>query len=850
MLASEQSFFEVVNISKRYGGIQALSNINLAIEAGEVIGVVGDTDSGKSTLLRLIAGALAPDSGRFLIDGRRVRLSPASQARRYGIKVVYQDINIAEHMSGLSYIFAGQPVYRYAPLRWIGWWNWRHMRQRALAEFERLGFQPPPLTCRLHDLTSTQRKRIAFVHATISRPRLLLLDEPMNALEADRGIVFNLVDDVRQRGGSVLVVTQNLDDTFAMVDRIVVLNAGHKIAERQTAATTEEEIVRLILGSSDEKLTPATWALANYFEVRRQAEELDRLNKTLERRAIQLQTQADVARSITSILDRDELLSQIVKIIGQRYGYYHTAIFLLDPENNHLVLRNYANRHLPDFRPAETRLPIDETSLVGWCAATGQLQLANDITQSAVYKPEAALAATQAQVALPLRVGHRSLGVLDLQSDRADAFDTEDLFTLQALADQLAIAIRNADLYEAAHVARQQADAANRSKSMFLSNMSHELRTPLSAIIGHTQAMLSQDQHFYSSAIPAEYEHDLNVIRRSGEHLLALINDLLDLSRIEAGSLKLNLEAIDLNSILDYTVRTAETLIHNRPLDLCADYPDDLPPAWGDYVRTQQIILNLLSNASKFTERGEIKVCAAVQDGQIVISVSDTGVGISDTMLDKIFDRFTRGDERHAKRYSGAGLGLSISRQLVELQGGEMRVSSEVGVGSVFSFSLPQATREQLALSGGVPVDSSLLQAKHAVIFDAAETPGTASMPRLALLAQNDEQRAAQLRQALETAGFVVESTGLGQLVVEMADIMMPDVIIVDASEPRGVDVLHQLLAADFAATIPLVGLHTADQVPEPVPHTLPEGVPSGVHYIKWLPGSAEAVVQAIQAVG
>ncbi len=799
MKFSAMPFLRAVDLSKRYGGIEALQRVNLDIFSSEVIGVVGDTYSGKSTLLRLIAGSLRPDSGTFYVQGRAVQLTPPYRAGRHGICVVHQDINDAQHMTAASYIFAGRPPRSPFPLRWLGWWDQRQMEAIASAEFERLGFEPPLLTCRLNDLTSAQRKMVAFVHATIRTPHLLVLDEPMNALELYQAEIFRLIEETRTRGGAVLLVTQNIDDIFRLSDRIVVLNAGQKIAERRTSETTQEEIVRLILESSEDKRTPAVWALSTYFEVRQQAEKLNQLNQKLEKRAVQLNAHADVARSVTSILDLDELLRRIVKIIAERFSYYHVAIFLIDDGGEFVLLRNSAG---PQPAPVEKiQLKVGEGSMIGWCAATGQAQLVNNVSDARNFQHNAGLPNTQSELALPLRIGKRVLGVLDLQAERQNSFDEEDVIVLQGLADQLAIAIRNAELFEAAQIARQQADRASRFKSIFLSNMSHELRTPLSAIIGHTKAMLSTEAQFYNSPIPDDYLHDLRTICRSGEHLLALINDILDLSQIETGEFKLNFVAIDLKSILDHAVQTSHGLLHGRPVDLKAHYPDDLPPVWGDHLRTQQIVLNLLSNAVKYTEEGAVLVSAEAVGSSVVVSVQDTGIGIPEHILPYLFDRLNQPDLARSKKYGGTGLGLNISKQLVELQGGKIHVESQVGQGSLFTFSIPIATAEQLVLTGGQALQLPPTQTGKSIIF---ETPAS-SAARLILLLQDECPETFSLQQDLETAGYIVEQANVEPAALDLADVISPDGIIFHAKHAGAYSLLDTLIAAPYTALIPIL---------------------------------------------
>lgn len=832
-----QPFLQAVNISKRYGGTEALRAVDLAIFPGEVIGLVGDTNSGKSTLLSLIAGSQRPDSGYFLVRGKRVRLHPAYYAVRHGIKAVPQDINTAKYLNTLDFIFAGQKLPYRNWLERLGHTNRYVNRERASEQFRRLGFdEPPELDCPLHDLTSAERKMAVFVHATLASPPLLLLDEPMNSLESYKPQIFRLIERHRAEGGAVLLVTQNLQDIFRVSDRIMVLNAQATIAERRASETTEEEIVQLILGSAKDNLTPAVWALSNYFEVRRQAEALDRLNKAYERRAVRLQAHIEVARSISSILDRDQLLPHIVQIIQQRFNYYYTGIFLHDQGT--LTLQSSACRDDHHHVLGDLSVSVGDPSLIGWCVEHGQAHLANDVQADARYLPHLALPATRAELVVPLRIGKRVLGVLDLQSDRANAFDEEDVLALQGLADQLAIAIRNADLFEAIQQARRLADEANRYKSVFLSNMSHELRTPLSVIIGHTQAMISPTADIYSTPLPDEYANDLETVRKNGEHLLALISDILDLSKIEAGHLHLKPRVIDLPGIFDDALRIASGLIHDKPVDLCRDYPPDLPPVWADSVRTQQIMINLLSNAIKFTEKGSITVRAAHRQDEIVVAVSDTGIGIPDHLQHIIFDRFHQGNTSEAKKHGGAGLGLSISQQLVELQHGRIWVESVIGEGTTISFTIPCASTEQVAAQTERAV-SPFYDARRVVVFETKPTPATTSGVKLILHAQNESSTAGSLRAAMHDAGFVVEPTPINSALIEMAELMLPDLILLVIPDPLDITVARSLLRAPTTTHIPVVVL-----AQEPILPSDDRAAP--VHNLRIEDATPDAVIQLI----
>ncbi|NNJ09067.1 HAMP domain-containing histidine kinase [Chloroflexales bacterium ZM16-3] len=245
--------------------------------------------------------------------------------------------------------------------------------------------------------------------------------------------------------------------------------------------------------------------------------------------------------------------------------------------------------------------------------------------------------------------------------------------------------------------ARAEAEAAYRSKSSFMATMSHELRTPLNIIIGFSSAMIDHPEMYDGQPISEAITADIVEIKRSGQHLLGLINDILDLARIEAGRLELNKAAVPLVPLLDETIRTASGLLKDRPVLLRREYANPLPSVLIDAVRVRQVLLNLVSNACKFTMIGEVAIGARVEDYEVIIWVRDTGIGIADGDQTRIFNQFEQVESHDAKQHTGTGLGLSICRWLVDLHGGKMWVESELGKGSIFSFTLP---RVQPALNG------------------------------------------------------------------------------------------------------------------------------------------------------
>ncbi len=238
------------------------------------------------------------------------------------------------------------------------------------------------------------------------------------------------------------------------------------------------------------------------------------------------------------------------------------------------------------------------------------------------------------------------------------------------------------------------AEEAKNFRGQFLANMSHELRTPLNAVIGFSEAMLKFPAMYDDVPLPPEYRYDVEQIHASGTQLLHVINDILDLSKVDAGKLEVRHEVVNLEPIFKATLSMAIGLIGDRPVELKQDLPDELPLAWADGNRIRQVLINLYSNAIKFTDAGAITLGVTTQGDEVIISVSDTGCGIPEDEREVIFEEFVQGRATSARQRTGSGLGLTISRRLVELMGGRIWLESEVGVGTTFYFSLPRASLE------------------------------------------------------------------------------------------------------------------------------------------------------------
>jgi PAS domain S-box-containing protein len=410
----------------------------------------------------------------------------------------------------------------------------------------------------------------------------------------------------------------------------------------------------------------------------------------LKRRNAYLAASSEIGRLVTSTLDLKTILPQTVDLIRERFGFYHSAIFIVDESGVNAVLREASGEVGQRMKLMGHSLPVGSKSVVGEATKTGKAVVVNDTAASLIHKFNPLLPETRAEAAIPLRVGDRNIGAMDIQSTKANAFTEEDISVLQSLADQIAIAIENAGSYERSQELIKELQEVDQLKSQFLANMSHELRTPLNSIIGFSRVILKG----IDGPITEMQQQDLTAIYNSGQHLLGLINDILDLARIEAGKMELNFEEVHLTELVTSVMSTAKGLVKEKPIQLVQRVPADIPTVRGDTMRVRQILLNLVSNASKFTDKGTITVEATIQKGptgtpEVLISVTDTGPGISSEDQEKLFKAFSQVDGSATRKSGGSGLGLSICANLVQLHDGRIGVQSKVGRGSTFWFTLP-----------------------------------------------------------------------------------------------------------------------------------------------------------------
>jgi signal transduction histidine kinase len=306
----------------------------------------------------------------------------------------------------------------------------------------------------------------------------------------------------------------------------------------------------------------------------------------------------------------------------------------------------------------------------------------------------------RALLVMPLLSRDKLMGALVVRRKAPGLFPAPVLDLLQTFAAQSVLAIQNARLFQEIEEKGRQLELTSRHKSQFLANMSHELRTPLNAIIGLTEMMVNNAPRF-GTEMAAE---PLRRVHRAGTHLLGLINQVLDLAKIEAGKLELSPETVNLAPLLEDIIGTARQLAEQNKNRLILEAQANLGQLTVDPMRLRQILLNLLSNACKFTKQGEVALrVKKIIDGRnwIEIAVADTGIGMTPEQQSKLFEEFTQADSSTVRQYGGTGLGLAITRKLARMMGGDVTVTSEPGKGSVFTVRLPGDADAQARSSTG-----------------------------------------------------------------------------------------------------------------------------------------------------
>jgi signal transduction histidine kinase len=497
-------------------------------------------------------------------------------------------------------------------------------------------------------------------------------------------------------GGLGLAFLSGLFLVRRMVVPIQMLRAGAQrigsgdLSQRISIQTGDE-----LEALGDQFNSMAAQLQDSYATLERKVEDRTR---ELARSVEELRALGEVSHAVNSTLDLETVLDTIAAKAVQLSGTDAGTIYVFDEASGEFELRStygMSQQLIAALKLHHTGLSEGLAQATARRAPTQVADLRNrpSAPQRATPVQQVVLeAGLRARMIVPLLGANRVLGALVVRRKAPGEFPQRTVDLLQTFAAQSVLAIQNARLFRELEIKGCQLEVASRHKSQFLANMSHELRTPLNAILGYAELILD---NIYGD-MPQRMRAVLQRVQSNGKHLLGLINDVLDLSKIEAGQLTLSLEDYSIGDVVQNVVTVVEPLATEKRLTLKVELPSDLPTAHGDQRRLTQVLLNLVGNAIKFTDTGEVAIEAAASNGAYTVAVRDTGTGIDLADQGKIFEEFQQADSSTTKTKSGTGLGLSISRRIVAMHGGRIWVQSAPGHGSTFFVKVPINVERQV----------------------------------------------------------------------------------------------------------------------------------------------------------
>ena len=543
---------------------------------------------------------------------------------------------------------------------------------------------------------------------------------------------------------------------------------------------------------------------------------------------------------------------------------YLTETYTTEDGDEHTLLRAaaLAGSSQPLTEIAEVYMG-DENNILAKIASNLEPVVVTDIEEESHYLPVTSTA--RSAVAVPMTAGNQMVGVIAMEDERPGAFDVQTVNLLRALTSTLSAIVQNAQLLQEVQRSNDQLRELDRLKSDFLANMSHELRTPLNSIIGFSRVILKG----IDGPLTEMQEQDLSTIYNSGTHLLGLINDILDQAKINSGKMDLHLDFFDVKPVVEGVRSIGIGLVKDKPIDLRLDIASGMPKAYGDEFRTRQVLLNLVSNASKFTQQGSVtiqvypEVHPETQKTMIRIDVVDTGIGIAETDLPLLFEAFRQVDSSLTRTVGGTGLGLPIAKSLIEMQGGQMLVKSEVNGGSTFSILLPlEATAPAVSPEAGTRLGEKPLKQTGPLSSLPAQKPSTRPIPaqtgqlppqpddppdakksngsyenaetaaprekrsmafipnvmpskRQILLIEDNPDMVDQYRRTLQREGFDIFAASIPLEAEAMASGLRPTLIVMDVNFSKGAgwDIITRLQGRDDTRVIPVIVVTLSNEI-------------------------------------
>ena len=580
---------------------------------------------------------------------------------------------------------------------------------------------------------------------------------------------------------------------------------------------------------------------AQFAETRLRAEAAEALARSESEGKKNIELLSDIGREITASLDFDTIFGKLYERVNQLADADVFGVGLYHPDRQEIEYRlaiEQGKRYAP-----YSRSTTDPDQLPVWCITHRQPVFINDLEhgytkyvsrydeQRRPLEDGSLSKPPQSLIYLPLEAKDRVLGLITIQSFAKGAYTEQHLNMMRSLASYTAIALDNAAayrqineqehenrrLFEAAQQARAVAEEADAAKSAFLSTVSHELRTPLTSVLGFAKIirkrledrifpLVQSDDKKVQQTI-AQVQDNLKVVVSEGERLTKLIDDVLDLAKIEAGKLEWHMEAVTAADIIGRATAATASLFEQKGLQVETDVAADLPEITGDRDRLIQVVINLISNAVKFTDAGSV-TCRAVRRGHdLVVSVTDTGMGIAPADQAKVFERFKQVGDTLTDKPKGTGLGLPICKEIVEHHGGRLWLESEPGKGSTFSFSLPLQASAAAALGtapGPIDLAALIRQLRDQVVVTTPRSAGR--QPRI--LVVDDEANIRELlTQEFSEAGYHVRTAVNGREALRSVRAERPDLVVLDVMMPEmnGFDVAAVLKNDPATMDIPIV---------------------------------------------
>jgi signal transduction histidine kinase len=515
------------------------------------------------------------------------------------------------------------------------------------------------------------------VFAPVPGSPLGLLTETKKAMQAEDMRALNAEHPTVKYGGARSLIAVPMLKEDELIGAIVIY--------RQEVRSFTEKQIELVTNFAAQ----AVIAIENV----RLLNELRARTDDLARSVGELQALGDVSQAVNSTLDLETVLTTIVGRAVQLSRTDAGAIYVFDDARQEFKLRaTYGMSEDMIVAITDRRIGTGDAHIGP--AATGRKPIQVPDIEKEALTPVNEINLREgyrAVLIIPLLRPDHIVGALVVRRKTPGEFPKSSIDLLETFADQSVVAIQNARLFSEIEEKGKQLAVASQHKSQFLANMSHELRTPLNAILGYTELILDG---IYGEA-PQKAQDVLKRVESNGRHLLGLINDVLDLSKIEAGQLTLTLTDYSMKDVLYNVFSAVEPLANDKKLGFKVEAQPDMPKGHGDERRLTQVVLNLVGNAIKFSDTGAVTIKATSTNGSFTVAVQDNGPGISQADQGKIFEEFQQADNSATKKKGGTGLGLSISRRIVEMHGGRLWVESELGKGSVFQFTLPVQVETQ-----------------------------------------------------------------------------------------------------------------------------------------------------------